>query len=257
MTTFQNALVVGIFQHETEAKHAIEDLRNAGFAKEQIGFAMREGGAVTTHLLNDLVSLGVPQERAAFYNQHYTEGHAVISVRADGREQDAVNILGADGATGFNDARRKNDMPMNNSAANMTTASAYDNANSPAYNNQDPAFNNTNNTAYNNQNPAYNNTNNAAYNNQNPATHNNQNPAYENTNNAAYAGNRVDFTDQDRSAAMTNDQTNNRPMMGSQQAGYTETQVDRDGNPRMQNNEDAWAKKAAERHEERDTRNNS
>lgn len=105
MSTYQNPIVVGVFQKESDAKRAIDDLRDAGFAKDQLGFAMREGGAVTSNLLNDLTSLGVPQDRAAYYNQQYEAGRTVVSVRADGRERDAANILGNYGATGYNDAQ--------------------------------------------------------------------------------------------------------------------------------------------------------
>ncbi len=159
MTTYQNPIVVGVFQNEADAKQALDDLRNAGFEKNQIGFAMREGGAVTTNLLNDLINLGVPSDRANFYNQSYATGLPVVSVRADGRERDAANILSTHNATGFNDAQGDYyDTNVNRDAiANRTTTGAYDNANAGAFNNP------------------------------NAGTYDNANP-----------GNRTDFTDQDR-----------------------------------------------------------
>ena len=134
MSTYQNPIVVGVFQKEADAKRAIDDLRDAGFAKDQLGFAMREGGAVTSNLLNDLTSLGVPQDRATYYNQQYEAGRTVVSVRADGRERDAASILGNYGATGYNDAQSDYyDTSMARGAAagtydNTTNASTYDNA---------------------------------------------------------------------------------------------------------------------------------
>ncbi len=92
MSTYTQ-LVVGVFQNEAEAKNALEALRNAGFEKDQLGLALREGGAVTSNLLNDLVKLGVPQDRAGFYDSEYRAGRAILSVRADGREQEATNII--------------------------------------------------------------------------------------------------------------------------------------------------------------------
>ena len=56
-------------------------------------------------------------------------------------------------------------------------------------------------------------------------------------------------------------QARRNPVMGDQQDSYEESRVDRNGNPRMQNNEGAWANNVAERREERqaerDTRNDS
>jgi len=140
VSTYQNPIVVGVFQREADAKRAIDDLRDAGFAKDQLGFAMREGGAVTSNLLNDLTSLGVPQDRAAYYNQQYEAGRTVVSVRADGRERDAANILGNHGATGYNDAQ--NDY-YDATSSRGTTAGTYDNTTTTG------AYNTTNaNAAY-------------------------------------------------------------------------------------------------------------
>ncbi len=138
MSTYQNPIVVGVFQREADAKRAIDDLRDAGFAKDQLGFAMREGGAVTSNLLNDLTSLGVPQDRAAYYNQQYEAGRTVVSVRADGRERDAASILGNYGATGYNDAQNDYyDTTLGRGAAagtydNTTTTGAYNTTNANA-----------------------------------------------------------------------------------------------------------------------------
>ena len=178
---------------------------------------MREGGAVTTNLLNDLLNLGVPQERANFYTQHYTAGHAVISVRADGREPEVANILSTDGATGYNDTLDDYyDKTMtSNAPVNPTTANAYDSANAAAYNDPNAAYNNPNaayndpNTAYdtntvirNNPNATYNDPNaaaynnpNAAYNDPNAATRNNPNAAYNDPNAAAYNNPNATYND--------------------------------------------------------------
>ncbi len=282
MTTYQSPLVIGVFQSESDAKHAIDDLRSAGFAKDQIGFAMREGGATTTNLLNDLLNLGVPQDRADFYTQHYTAGHAVISVRADGREPEVANILSTDGATGFNETLDDYyDKTMTgNAPVNPTTANAYDSANAAAYNNPNAAYNDPNAATFNNPNAAYDpntairNNPNATYNDPNAATYNNPGATYNNPNAAAcnnpnagyddpaYAGNRADLTDQGRRAMMSNEaQALRNPFMGDQQGNFEASRVDRNSNTRMLNNEDAWANNVTERREERqaerDTRNDS
>jgi uncharacterized protein (TIGR02271 family) len=91
-------LIVGIFQQEADAKKALQALYGAGFEKDQVGIALREGGVVTHSLLNDLVKLGVPQDRASYYESEYKAGRPIVSVRADGREQEARDILGNYGA---------------------------------------------------------------------------------------------------------------------------------------------------------------
>lgn len=97
MTTY-SPLVVGVFEQQSEAKKAVNALRDAGFTDNQIGFALREGGVVTNTLLSDFVKLGIPQDRAAYYENEYKAGHALVSVRGDGREQEAARILGTYGA---------------------------------------------------------------------------------------------------------------------------------------------------------------
>lgn len=97
MTTSQSPLIIGAFQTENEAGNALEALQNAGFAREQLGFAGRESGAVTNTLLNDFMNLGVPQEQASYYDNEFKAGHPIVSVRADGREQEAMNILQSNG----------------------------------------------------------------------------------------------------------------------------------------------------------------
>ena len=91
-------LVIGVFQHEGDAKAALKALEDAGFAKDQIGLALREGGIVTHSLLNDLVKLGVPEDRSMYYESEYKAGRPILSVRADGRDQEAASILQQYGA---------------------------------------------------------------------------------------------------------------------------------------------------------------
>jgi hypothetical protein len=105
MTAFRHPLVIGTFQSDADAMNAINNLREAGFEKEQLGFAHQTGGANITNLYEDLGTLGVPGDRASFFNDEYKSGHPVVSVRADGREQDAASILDRNNAIGFNHER--------------------------------------------------------------------------------------------------------------------------------------------------------
>ena len=98
MTQVPSPIVVGVYQSEVAAKNAVNALRNAGFSHDQIGVALREGGIVTKALLQDLLRLGVPQDEASYYDREYEAGRAIVSVRADGREQEARAILRNSGA---------------------------------------------------------------------------------------------------------------------------------------------------------------
>lgn len=102
MTTNQYPLVVGVFQNQSDAKRAIDALHNAGFNKDQLGLALREGGMVTTNLLEDFTRFGIPQDRAEYYQSEFKAGHPIVSVRGDGREQEASQILSNYGAYGDN-----------------------------------------------------------------------------------------------------------------------------------------------------------
>jgi len=94
--TLDLAIVADVFRHEAQAKHALEALRQAGFGYDQIGIAMQ--GHEGIDLLSDLVNLGVPHEQASSYAQEVKVGHTVVSVRPDGREQEAHEIMRQCGA---------------------------------------------------------------------------------------------------------------------------------------------------------------
>lgn len=86
-------LVIGVFPDKKDASDALRALENAGFTRDQLGFALHEGGPVTHSLLQDLVNLGVSEDRGRYYENEYEAGRPVVSVRADGREREATDIL--------------------------------------------------------------------------------------------------------------------------------------------------------------------
>jgi len=93
MAISRSPLIVGVFRDETAARNAVKALQDAGFSNDQIGIALREGGMVTKTLLQDLMKLGVPQDQASYYESEYRAGRVIVSVRPDGQEQEARNIL--------------------------------------------------------------------------------------------------------------------------------------------------------------------
>jgi len=90
------SIVADVFRHEAQANHALEALRQAGFGYEQIGIATQ--GHEGIDLQRDLENLGVSSEQASYYAQEVQAGHTVVSVRPDGREQEAHEIMRRSGA---------------------------------------------------------------------------------------------------------------------------------------------------------------
>jgi len=173
MSTNQSTLAVGVFQTREQAASAVEDLRQAGFSDEQIGFAMRqpdapattqpvaaeqvvtEGatelgtgaaagavsggvlgglvgaaaallipgfgpvlaggllmatlggaavGAAAGGLLGFLVGRGVSETEARYYQGEFESGRAIVTVQADGRWEEAHEILRRNGGYNASDA---------------------------------------------------------------------------------------------------------------------------------------------------------
>ena len=98
--TLELSIIADVFRNETQARHALEALRQAGFGYDQIGIAMH--GHEGIDLQSDLENLGVSPEQASYYAQEVKAGYTVISVRPDGRGQEAHEIMRRSGA--FTDA---------------------------------------------------------------------------------------------------------------------------------------------------------
>lgn len=111
MTTYQVSIVAGVFDDENKARHAIEELRKAHFERDQIGVAMRTSGPAVANLRQDLMNLGVPAERASYYDDACREGNIVISVRPDGREQEVRRILDENGAQDYQEGQSGRNAP--------------------------------------------------------------------------------------------------------------------------------------------------
>ncbi len=87
----QASIVAGVFEQEAQARRALTALKQAGFGYDQVGVATQ--GQKGVDLKNDLLALDVPREQANYYAQEFKAGRTVVSVRPDGREQEAHNIL--------------------------------------------------------------------------------------------------------------------------------------------------------------------
>jgi hypothetical protein len=59
-------------------------------------------GAATGGIFGALIGLGVPEEEARYYEGEFQSGHTLVTVRADGRQQEASNILYLNGGYDVN-----------------------------------------------------------------------------------------------------------------------------------------------------------
>jgi uncharacterized protein (TIGR02271 family) len=112
-----NPIVAGVFQNESQAREALQGLRAAGFRVDQIGYAT-QAQSQGVNLLDDLQNLGLARNNATYYDREFRAGRPVVSVRADGREQEAEDILHQYG--GY-DYEHQSGIAQSNVAATQTT----------------------------------------------------------------------------------------------------------------------------------------
>jgi uncharacterized protein (TIGR02271 family) len=84
-------IVAAAFENERDARRALDALKQAGFGYDQVGVATQ--GQSNVNLLNDLTDLGVSNDFASYYDQQYKDGRTVVSVRPDGRDDEAHDLL--------------------------------------------------------------------------------------------------------------------------------------------------------------------
>ncbi len=87
----QASIVAGVFEQEAQARQALSALKQAGFGYDQVGVATQ--GQQGVDLKNDLLGLDMPRQQANYYAQEFQNGRTVVSVRPDGQEQQAHDIL--------------------------------------------------------------------------------------------------------------------------------------------------------------------
>ncbi|MHB8599748.1 MAG: YsnF/AvaK domain-containing protein [Ktedonobacteraceae bacterium] len=90
MIITERSVVIGVFQEDAQAKQAVYDLQLAGFRDDQIRFSVR-GDA--TNIFAGLTQMGVSLAEANYYNQEFADGHTVVVVLTNDRQQEATNIL--------------------------------------------------------------------------------------------------------------------------------------------------------------------
>jgi hypothetical protein len=111
MTTTPRSLVIGVFTDRSAADAAIDQLLEAGFSSEQLSLSHRQGAPAgrVKHLfskrpgqegsiVDELKGLGFPEDEARYYQNELDAGRIIVTVQADGRQEDARAILESNGA---------------------------------------------------------------------------------------------------------------------------------------------------------------
>ncbi len=84
------SVIVGVFQEDAQAEQAVHALQLVGFRDDQIRFSVR-GDA--TNIFDGLTQMGVSPAEATYYNQEFANGHTVVVVLTNDRQQEATSIL--------------------------------------------------------------------------------------------------------------------------------------------------------------------
>lgn len=121
MTMSERSTVVGVFTERAQLDLAVEELQGAGFTNDQFKFlqpgdtqgglsgvsgANTQGGVIGTikrafsgqggtegSIVDDLTSMGVPEEEAHYYQSEFEIGRIIIAVEAAARRPEALEII--------------------------------------------------------------------------------------------------------------------------------------------------------------------
>jgi hypothetical protein len=131
VTTYETPIIAGVFVDAEHAKSAFDTLRDANFKEDQVGVALPGTSSVDEGLAKKFIDLGVPQDRAKYYESEFNAGHIVVSVRPDEREKDARDILHANGGYDYGEnssqpaAEVQPEQPLQGQPANEAAAEDY------------------------------------------------------------------------------------------------------------------------------------
>jgi hypothetical protein len=98
MTTTNRSTVLSVFENETQAQLALDDLQRMGISLDKIRYYVRKSG---TGITDSLERLGLPEQEASFYTEEYEADHPVVMVNAGERRQDVSDLLYRNGGYDF------------------------------------------------------------------------------------------------------------------------------------------------------------
>ncbi len=110
MATTPRSLIVGVFTDGVQADLALDQLQQEGFNSDLLSLSHQQGGRSGVKnlfsklpgqqgsIVDELKRLGLPEEEARYYQNELDAGRLIVTVQADGRQQDAREILESNGA---------------------------------------------------------------------------------------------------------------------------------------------------------------
>jgi Heat induced stress protein YflT len=110
MATTPRSLIVGVFTDGVQADLALDQLQQEGFNSDLLSLSHQQGGRSGVKnlfsklpeqqgsIVDELKRLGLPEEEARYYQNELDAGRIIVTVQADGRQQDAREILESNGA---------------------------------------------------------------------------------------------------------------------------------------------------------------
>lgn len=99
--------LIAAYEDKSYVLHALQKLQKAGFRDEQIDVFMHSGRLIPTHIINDLVNIGVPEEQAVTCENQLQAGRILVLVRHEGRVQEAFLSLFEVTITGVSVSQQK------------------------------------------------------------------------------------------------------------------------------------------------------
>jgi hypothetical protein len=110
MATTPRSLIVGVFTDGVQADLALDQLQQEGFNSDLLSLSHQQGGRSGVKnlfsklpeqqgsIVDELKRLGLPEEEARYYQNELDAGRIIVTVQADGLQQDAREILESNGA---------------------------------------------------------------------------------------------------------------------------------------------------------------
>ncbi len=106
MTESDRSTIVGVFEDQAQAEQAVNELRFAGFSDDQISLVVHSASVTGEDIISDEkrteAGESTAEEAPGIFKGKSEVSRTVITVKAEGREQEALAILHRNGANNAN-----------------------------------------------------------------------------------------------------------------------------------------------------------
>ena len=106
MTDSDRSIMVGVFEVQEQAEQAVNELRSAGFSDDQVNLVVHRAPGMGDDIITDERRIEAGESRTieapGIYKGKPEVTRTVVTVKAEGREQEALAILIRNGANNAN-----------------------------------------------------------------------------------------------------------------------------------------------------------